>query len=475
MKKIILILPLFYLLACQNSPTESTPEIKEANLSGAIDNPRGKEVTLYLQGEKILIPVDDTGKFTTKIPVESPMMLQMVHGGERTTIYVQPGYDLAVQFNTAEFDETINYSGKGAAENNYLASKFLLDEQLMTNWRDLFGLETNEFLAKIEDMQQKHKDNFKSAMSQNSDMSDDFVAIEKQNIQIVSANNRLMYPSYYAYAKNVEEPVMPEGYYDFLKNFEFNDERMLASQDFKNFIDAYLARKAKQQVGEDAENFAAASAQIKLIDQFSTSPKIKDYAYYTMLGGLLSEYGADFPSDILATFKANCKDEEMVSKVMEEYNQWAKLAKGEKAPSWKYENTKGEMVALEDLRGKVVYIDVWATWCGPCKAELPYLEKLVEQYEDGGKIAFTSISIDENKDAWEKMVKEKEMKGIQLFADKAWKSSICEDNLIKGIPRFMLIDAEGKIINVNAPRPSSKEINKILADIQSGNTLLSVK
>jgi thiol-disulfide isomerase/thioredoxin len=160
---------------------------------------------------------------------------------------------------------------------------------------------------------------------------------------------------------------------------------------------------------------------------------------------------------------------------MKEYNQWAVVAKGKDAPTWTYENIKGELVALEDLRGKVVYIDVWATWCGPCMRELPYLEALETKYADGGKIEFVSVSIDKDKAAWQKMVTEKEMKGVQLYADKAWESSICEDNLITGIPRFMLIDANGKIINVNAPRPSSDEINAIFEEIQNKRPLLSQK
>ncbi|MFT6321521.1 MAG: hypothetical protein ACJAT4_002451 [Granulosicoccus sp.] len=78
-----------------------------------------------------------------------------------------------------------------------------------------------------------------------------------------------------------------------------------------------------------------------------------------------------------------------------------------------------------------------------------------------------SVSIDkmEDKEKWLKMVEEKELSGIQLMADNDWKSSICTDYAIRGIPRFLLIDKDGNIMDKNAPRPSSKEIKEVMADL----------
>lgn len=68
-----------------------------------------------------------------------------------------------------------------------------------------------------------------------------------------------------------------------------------------------------------------------------------------------------------------------------------------------FENIKGGTTSLKDLKGKYVYIDVWATWCGPCKAEIPHLKSLEEKYQ-GKNIVFVSISVDskEDHDAWQK-------------------------------------------------------------------------
>jgi len=133
------------------------------------------------------------------------------------------------------------------------------------------------------------------------------------------------------------------------------------------------------------------------------------------------------------------------------------------SPTFNYENHKGGTTKLEDLKGKYVYIDVWATWCGPCRAEIPSLKKVEEKYQDKN-IAFVSISVDVDKDheKWKNFVADKQLGGIQLFADKNWKSDFMMSYGINSIPRFILIDPNGKIVKSDAARPSDPELQKQL-------------
>lgn len=147
------------------------------------------------------------------------------------------------------------------------------------------------------------------------------------------------------------------------------------------------------------------------------------------------------------------------------YNQKAaaKKIEGTLSASFDYENHKGGKTKLEDLRGKYVYIDVWATWCGPCRAEIPHLKKVEEKYH-GKNIEFVSISVDVDKDheKWQKFVEEKQLGGIQLFADKNWNSDFIKSYGINAIPRFLLIDPNGKVVKADAPRPSSPTLVELL-------------
>lgn len=131
------------------------------------------------------------------------------------------------------------------------------------------------------------------------------------------------------------------------------------------------------------------------------------------------------------------------------------------SPTFDYVNYAGGKSTLEDFKGKYVYIDVWATWCGPCRAEIPFLKAAEEKYHDKN-IVFVSISIDTQKDyeKWKKFVGEKELKGVQLFADSDWKSEFVKAYNIDGIPRFILVDPKGMTVNANAPRPSAPEFDQ---------------
>ena len=124
---------------------------------------------------------------------------------------------------------------------------------------------------------------------------------------------------------------------------------------------------------------------------------------------------------------------------------------------------KGGTTSLDDLKGKYVYIDLWATWCNPCKREIPFLQKVEKQFHDK-KIEFVSISVDVKKDheKWKKMVTDKELTGVQLFANDNWNSQFVKDYMVSGIPRFILIDPNGNIVSPDAPRPSSPKLVELL-------------
>jgi thiol-disulfide isomerase/thioredoxin len=176
-------------------------------------------------------------------------------------------------------------------------------------------------------------------------------------------------------------------------------------------------------------------------------------------------------SDIerLEKAKLDSKFVEMQKKSIEEgalgikqyYNQTKanKKLNNAAAPAFDYENFAGGKTKLADLKGKYVYIDVWATWCGPCRAEIPFLKKAEEQFH-GKNIEFVSISVDVAKDheKWKTFVKDKQLGGTQLFADNNWNSDFIKAFSINSIPRFILIDPNGNVIDADSARPSSPQL-----------------
>ena len=138
-----------------------------------------------------------------------------------------------------------------------------------------------------------------------------------------------------------------------------------------------------------------------------------------------------------------------------------------KAPDFSLADINGKRFDLSDFKGKYVYMDIWATWCGPCKVQIPYMKQLEEQFRDA-PIHFVSVSVDndDDKPVWAKMVRENEMSGVQLFAGR--ENNFGFDYKIQYIPTFIILDKEGNIMNLSAPAPmdyQTGEINTELVDL----------
>ena len=123
---------------------------------------------------------------------------------------------------------------------------------------------------------------------------------------------------------------------------------------------------------------------------------------------------------------------------------------------------------ISSYKGKVLYIDAWATWCGPCKREIPSLKTLEEEYH-GKNVQFISVSTDKDIKVWKDFIVKESMGGHQLHQSENFEETISKLYIINSIPRFIIIDEAGNIVNTDAPRPSSGEeirniLNMLLAD-----------
>jgi len=334
MKKLVLIVAAIVLVACGKE------EVKKdyVTFSGTIVDQNSDSIVISKKGFRKVIAVNADGTFSDTLKVDAGMY-RFYDGGEGTSLFLKNGFDMKMALNTAEFDESIVYTGEGSNDNNFLASKSLLEEKL-------FDFEIDEM----------DKPSLDAKMS----------SIEKEISDFITSNKKL---------------------------------------------DTMVVNNSKEGIGAT----------------------IKSYSGY--LGDLIA-------------LRTN-------------------LPKGAPSPIFSnYENHAGGTTSLEELKGKYVYVDVWATWCGPCKAEIPHLKKVEADYHDKN-IEFVSVSIDEpkNHNKWKSMVTDKELGGVQLYADNNWKSKFVEEYFIKGIPRFILIDPDGNVVSPNAPRPSDPKLRSMLEEM----------
>jgi thiol-disulfide isomerase/thioredoxin len=210
----------------------------------------------------------------------------------------------------------------------------------------------------------------------------------------------------------------------------------------------------------DSSITAIEMAEWIAIDSLIKVPEIGDFFKYGFIKRSMEYRGPLQLEEVYNKFMSENSTPKYAKRLEKIQAKWDPISPGKSGPDFTFTDIKGDSVKLSDLKGNLVYIDIWATWCGPCIAEHPYLDAVREEYKEK-PIAFLTVSIDDTREPWEKMVKNKKMDGLQWFAANAWKSELTQFFLVNSIPRFILLDKEGKIIDPSAERPSGK-IREIL-------------
>ncbi len=470
MKNLFFFLFAISFIACQQANKEATVEQPASfTLEGLIDQPVDDEVVVRKGDDKYTATVEN-GQFRLEVAAEESGYFRFTHGSEHTYLYFNPGDEVKMVLDPEQFDESLKFEGKGADVNNYLVSKYLLEESIDKDRKELFSKEEADFLTSYESNVSQLSDHFAS-FKKTAELDENFAKLEAANLTYDQAIDRMRYPDIHAYYTKKENFKPSEGYFAFLDKLPIDDASLLTSSKFKQFINYLVDLKAEEnrEDGKEPGKMEALQSKFEHIPEMFTNEEVRNQALYGQMRDMVRYDGTSVSEEMMAHYHSLSTNEKHKRELADTYKGWAHLAAGKTAPNFSYTNLKGEQISLADLKGKNVYVDVWATWCGPCKRELPHLEKLEAKYHGNDHLAFVSVSVDKNKEAWEKMVAEKEMKGIQIIADKDWDSSICKDYNIHGIPRFLLIDKAGKIIDANAPRPSSDEIKGILATLADPN------
>lgn len=170
----------------------------------------------------------------------------------------------------------------------------------------------------------------------------------------------------------------------------------------------------------------------------------------------------DFQEQIMP-FKDLFKTEKQKAAYDKKYEDLYLYAKGTPGYNFSLQDVNGKTYTLESFRGKVLIIDMWAMWCAPCLAEKPIMEHIAETfYKDREDIEFVGVSVDglNRRDIWKNFVEKKGFTTIELLSNAT--ESIQKYYKIEGIPRFLIFDKEGKIVTVDAPRPSNPGFKKIV-------------
>ena len=448
MKKTLLLLSSLAIIACKKEAP-----VDYSIVSGKITNKEKGEFTINSMDRTLNDPIEvaEDGTFSDTLRVKEGTYV-LYDGTNPVFIHIKNGDNLVVNYDAKDFQNSLSISGEGSEISNYLLKKEAIKRDFAVG-PELYKLDEAEYKSKLAELEKAQEEALNAAQG----VSDAFKTKEKRNLNYFSLARLRDYEPAHGYYAQKQGFKASEGFMDELNDLDYtNEEDFLFSPEYKSLVTNHYRKEAVELTKKDSTlNRDEAYTEV-----------LKAISSETIRNSLLFEnanMGITYAENLEGfynSFMENSTNEEHKEKITESYNKLKKVAKGSPSPKFvNYENYAGGKTSLDDLKGKYVYVDVWATWCGPCKAEIPFLKEVEEKYH-GKNIEFVSISIDRSRDheKWKKMVEEKELGGTQLFADNDWNSSFVKGYLIQGIPRFILIDTEGNIINSNAPRPSDPKL-----------------
>lgn len=405
-------------------------------------------VTLTTSDSVYCLTLDSTRSAVLSLPSEAKDGYGSLNYGRLCVpVYIEAGknFDLALQF---EGKYVIPFfSGEGARKNEYL------NHEWIRKFRPDFRADEVSFFRMLQE-QEERLNRFLDSMS----FKESFRTLEARRLHYAVYGFLPSYPSYHTYhgQDNTYEPSPV--FYEKLRT-EIREENELMS--FPEYQTAWVGKIAvlagRNKQGYEARQFL--EAQLKCIEETVTEPLLREYLADHFITGYVKNYGTAGWKDIETVYRDwvnHPAKRKMFGELCEE---WSKLETGQISPDFRCADSNGRMVALSDFTGKYVFIQIWASWCEPCRKELSHWKEVAWQFE-GTDICFVSISCDWDKSAWKRTMREEKMGGIQLHADRD--SEFLRAYMVRNVPRFILIDREGKIIDSRMTPPSSPHTLKVL-------------
>lgn len=228
---------------------------------------------------------------------------------------------------------------------------------------------------------------------------------------------------------------------NFFKNTDFIDSELAAGDMISTKFILYLQKFVNPQL----ESWQAEGES--LLSKFATGSLNKEAAYVTLIK-IFSQHDADYTKSLASRYKSEMPQSKMAVKIYKGLPKGAPVA-GELAPDIKLQNPNGKEMSLSSLKGKIVLIDFWASWCGPCRRENPNVVRAYDKYKDKGFTIF-SVSLDEDKIKWTQAIQKDQLKWDSHVSDlKGWQSSAARLYNVKGIPATFLVGKDGKIVATN--------------------------
>lgn len=454
---------------------------KPVTIKGAINNAtdanlvvvNATNVQISPENKQDQIALNEKGQFEVSIPVTQKYnWIILVNNNKRLDFYVKEGSELQLTADGNLFDATATFTGKGSDVPQYFAQNSKDRGSIMGYYRRLQEAARQQpeaFLKSLDSLKNREASDVSKALKEKQ-LPADFVQYWHTFLDYSLLDARLNYPMLHEMMRqnsNQIQSVAPELMVVPQNTPKQFDDKYLDIPFYQTYVQSYYTAwlgangYQNQQTGnaaEDAKNPAAFRQLDSALTLFykSTPDKTAEFG----AGRILAAESRNLPLAYLETKVAEYKkrfpksaNNAILEKVVYDIK---KFDANQPAMDFDFTTIEGKKMKLSDLKGKIVYLDFWASWCGPCRREMPYAKQIKEHFKDREDVVFLYVSIDDKEDAWKGGITAMEVSGINTRTP-GWSGSIAKLYQVSSVPAYFLIDKKGNFAIKGVPRPSQTD------------------
>ena len=423
-------------------------------LTVSVNSPVADDVVAVCHNDIHTLKLDESGTAVLNLSGIDAAYLTLYHGRQYIKLYVEGGDDASLTFDGGDMAGSFMIEGGKSA-----AAKYLNNVKLIPLPDEDYALPFDEYRTRLAG---KEADAVKLLEAMDLSGEGSFKKVEAARIKYAYGSALLMYPVGHMIMSADPDFKPEQSYYDFIASYIVEDELFAALDEYREFVSEAMHVL-------DADNRELTDIYPKTVSQMRyaadrlKNPKVKAVIMHHIATRYVDNFGVKDIDELKNLYYTYVTDPAMSAAFEAKFERWDLSRPGRMSPGFRAVDIEGKTWTLNDFRGKYVYIDMWATWCAPCRQEMPHLKRLEAQFKDA-QIVFLGLSVDSDKAKWEKMASSGDLTGTQLYL--GTQSSFQEAYRIEGIPRFILLDKNGVIISNDMSRPSEPKTAETLNSLE---------